>query len=145
CSYQSLDAAVASVGNDGRVKVHGVGDAAMIVHFRAEPALSMLVVPRKSDAVFPDAQPHNFIDPHILAKLRKLNIPPAGLCDDATFLRRVSLDVTGQLPEPKEVRAFLADKTPDRRARKIDELLARPGHAALWTMKFCDLLKASDF
>src|SRR5207249_12265449 len=43
------------------------------------------------------------------------------------------------------VRAFLADKAPDKRTKKIGELLARPGHAALWTMKFCDLLKAGDF
>ncbi len=53
--------------------------------------------------------------------------------------------MTGELPTPQDVRAFLADTSPDKRARKIDELLARPGYAALWTLKFCDLLKASDF
>src|SRR5207253_10730291 len=58
---------------------------------------------------------------------------------------RACLDVTGTLPAPEEVRSFLADSDPQKRARKIDELLARPGHAALWTLKFCDLLKASDF
>ena len=54
----------------------------------------------------------------------------------------VRLDVTGQLPTPDEVRAFLADTDADKRAQKIDELLAEPGYAALWTLKFCDLLKA---
>src|SRR5262249_10425972 len=39
----------------------------------------------------------------------------------------------------------LADSSSDKRARKFDELFKRPGHAALWTMKFCDLLKAADF
>src|SRR5205823_13831385 len=82
---------------------------------------------------------------HILAKLRRLNIPPANRADDGTFLRRVSLDVTGELPTPGEVRAFLADKSADKRTRKIDELLKRRGYAALWALKFCDLLKASDF
>ena len=53
--------------------------------------------------------------------------------------------MTGALPAPGEVRAFLADKSADKRARKIDELLSRPGYAALWAMKFCDILKASDF
>src|SRR5262249_28960211 len=94
---------------------------------------------------FPEVKPNNFVDEHILAKLRRLNIPPAELADDATFLRRVCLDVTGELPSPKEIREFLASKDPQKRLKKIDELLARPGYAALWTPKFCDLLKASDF
>ena len=51
----------------------------------------------------------------------------------------------GELPTPAEVRAFLADKGVDRRAKKVEELLARPGHAALWTLKFGDLLKGTDF
>jgi hypothetical protein len=70
---------------------------------------------------------------------------PADLCDDVTFLRRVSLDVTGALPTPDEVRAFLADKNPDKRTKKIDELLERPGYAALWATKFSDILRPSQF
>ena len=145
CSYESLAPAVAAVGNDGQVTARGVGDAAIIVRFRAEPALTVLLVPRPSADRFPEVKPQNFVDRHVLDKLRRLNVPPAELTDDATFLRRVSLDVTGELPSPKEVRAFLADKSPDKRSKKIDELLNRPGYAALWTLKFCDLLKANDF
>ncbi len=74
-------------------------------------------------------------------KLRLLNIRPAELCDDATFLRRASLDVTGALPTPDEVRAFLADESADKRDRKIAELLERPGYSALWATKFCDILR----
>src|SRR5262249_36208200 len=84
---------------------------------------------------------HNFIDRHILKKLARLNLAPADLCDDAQFLRRVSLDVAGALPHPDEVTAFLADKAEDKRARKIDELLKRPGCSALWATKLCDLLR----
>jgi len=145
CTYEALDRSVAVVGSDGQVRAQAAGEAAIIVRFRAEPALAVLLVPRPSADTFPEVKSHNFIDQHVLAKLRRLNVPPADLADDATFLRRACLDVTGELPTPKEVRAFLADKDPARRLKKIDELLSRPGHAALWTLKFCDLLKANDF
>jgi hypothetical protein len=61
------------------------------------------------------------------------------LAGDAEFLRRVTIDTIGTLPTPLEVRDFLADPRPDKRARKIDELLAHPMHAALWATKFCDV------
>jgi len=70
-----------------------------------------------------------------------MNLPPAELCDDATFLRRACLDVIGALPEPDEVKKFLQDRAEDKRAKKIDELLKRPGHAALWATKWCDVLR----
>jgi hypothetical protein len=145
CSYTTGDASVATVTSDGEVTARGVGDSAILVRFRAEPALARLVVPRPGSDAFPEVSPQNFIDRHILAKLRRLNVPPAPLADDATFLRRASLDVCGELPTAAEVRAFLADAAVDKREKKIEELLHRPGHAALWTLKFCDLLKASDF
>jgi Protein of unknown function (DUF1553)/Protein of unknown function (DUF1549) len=145
CSFESLDQAVATIDRDGKVLTRGVGDTALIVRYRAEPVMALVMVPRPSTEAFPTVAGHNFIDTHILAKLKRLNIPPSPLAGDATFLRRVSLDVTGELPSPQEVRAFLSDRSPDRRARKIEELLKRPGHAALWTLKFCDLLKASNY
>ncbi len=145
CAYESQDRQVATVDPAGQVQVCGPGDAALLVRFRAEPAVALVLVPRIGNEPFPDVTPDGFIDRHVLAKLRRLNIPPSPLADDATFLRRVALDVTGTLPAPDEIRAFLADTQPDRRARKIDELLNRPGYAALWTLKFCDLLKASDY
>jgi hypothetical protein len=145
CSFESLDRQTATVTKEGRVEARGVGDAALIVRYRAVPALAVVMVPRPGSEAFPDVAAHNFIDRHVVAKLRRLNLPPAPLADDSTFLRRVCLDVAGELPTPAEVRAFLDSKAPDKRLRKIDELLSRPGHAALWTLKFCDILKASDF
>lgn len=52
--------------------------------------------------------------------------PVAALCSDADFVRRVWLDVAGMIPPAEEVRAFLADATPDKRAKLIDRLLASP-------------------
>src|SRR5262245_26594625 len=140
-SFTSLDPGVAAIDAAGRVEAQGVGDTALVVRFRADPLVSLLVVAREGgqQLALPEAQ--DAIDNHIVAKLQRLNLPPAELTDDATFLRRARLDSTGQLPSAAEVREFLTDVTPDKRERKIDQLLAEPGHAALWTLKFCDLLK----
>ena len=145
CSFSSRDEGIAAVDSAGRVTAHGVGDTAVIVRFRADAVMSLVLVPRPGVPNFPTVAPQNFVDEHVLAKLRRLNVPPSELADDATFLRRVRLDVTGQLPTADEVREFLADADPGKRTKKIEKLLAEPGHAALWTLKFCDLLGASDF
>lgn len=145
CSFTSLNTQVASVDPGGLVHVDGVGETALIVRYRAEPAMALVMVPRPGTEAFPQIELNNFIDRHILAKLQRLNLPPADLADDVTFLRRACLDVTGELPKPAEIRAFVTDKNPQKRARKIEELLGRPGHAVLWTLKFCDLLKGDEF
>ena len=80
----------------------------------------------------------------VVQKLQKLGIVPSELSDDAEFLRRVSLDMTGTLPSPWEVEKFLADGSPDKRARKIDELLESPAYAAWWTTKLCDITGNND-
>ena len=75
----------------------------------------------------------------VFEKLRKLGIVPSALCSDEEFLRRASLDVTGTLPSPEEALAFAADTAPDKRERKINDLLKRPGYAAQWTTFLCDI------
>ena len=72
----------------------------LVARYRAEPVVASLVSPRKGSEPFPDVKPINFVDRHVLDKLRRLNIHPADLCDDATFLRRVSFDVIGTPPTP---------------------------------------------
>ncbi len=79
----------------------------------------------------------------MVEKLKKLGIVPSELCGDAEFLRRVSIDLTGSLPTPREVEAFLADSSPAKRTAKVDELLARPTYAAYWASRLCDLTGAN--
>lgn len=142
CTFESNNRDVADVDRFGQVRLVGVGDAALVIRYRALPVMASVLVPGKPLEQFPAVVERNFIDKHIFAKLRKLNIEPSDECDDATFLRRVSLDVAGALPAADEVRKFLADPDPTKRGKKIDELLERPGYTALWATKFADLLKA---
>jgi hypothetical protein len=145
CTFEAVNKELAHVEPSGRVLARGVGDTAVVARYRAEPAVATLVSPRQGTEPFPDVKPVNFVDKHILGKLRRLNIHPADLCDDVTFLRRVALDVTGAPPTPAEVRAFVADRAADKRRKKIDELLERPGYAALWATKSCDILRPTGF
>ncbi|MFO0964147.1 MAG: DUF1549 and DUF1553 domain-containing protein [Gemmataceae bacterium] len=145
CTFEAHDGAVAQVDGSGQVKALDFGDTIVIARYRGAPVMAQVLIPAQAKGEFSALKEHNFIDRHILAKLRRLNIHPSDLCDDATFLRRVSLDVTGALPTPEEIRSFLADKNPDKRARKIDELLNRPGYAALWATRFSDILRPAQF
>jgi hypothetical protein len=141
CHYEIREGGVAEVDHKGRVTVRAAGETTVLVRYGWNPVLANVAVPRSQDAKLPVVKAHNLIDEHVLKKLRRMNLPPADLCDDALFLRRACLDVTGALPDPDEVKAFLADRAEDKRAKKIDELLKRPGHSALWATKWCDLLR----
>jgi hypothetical protein len=70
----------------------------------------------------------SLIDKHIDARLAAEGVPPAAIADDAEFLRRVYLDLTGRIPSVATVRRFLADQTPDKRQRLISELLDGPAY-----------------
>ena len=86
----------------------------------------------------------NFIDRLVWDKLQRLRIAPSELADDATFLRRAFLDTIGTLPTVKETREFLADPSPEKRARLIDQLLERDEYADYWTMRWLDILRADQ-
>jgi hypothetical protein len=76
------------------------------------------------------------IDRAILEQLAQHQATPAPPADDAEFLRRAYLDITGVIPPADKVTAFLESTRPDKRARLIDELLASPNYgrhmADLW-------------
>jgi hypothetical protein len=132
---------VAEVTSLGKIRSRQPGDTAIVVSYRGNVLSVRVLVPTPASPGFryPKVPEVNFIDREVFAKLRRLNMVPSDLSSDAEFLRRVSLDTIGKLPSPDEVRAFLADKSPNKRAKKIDELLAHPLHAALWATKFCDI------
>lgn len=81
------------------------------------------------------------IDRHIDAKLAANGIAPAALAGDEEFLRRITIDLTGAIPTPADVESFLADTAPDKRAKKIDALLASNAYTDRWTLWFGDLVQ----
>jgi hypothetical protein len=141
--FQSNNDALAGVDAEGQVTAGRVpGEAAVMASFMNVFGLTRVLAPRQQKIrPYPGVKEHNFIDRHVHARLRKLNIVPSDVCDDATYLRRVFLDVIGVLPTPAETRAFLADRSADRRGKVVGRLLGRPEFADYWAMKWADLLR----
>jgi hypothetical protein len=141
--FQSNNDGLATVQPSGQVLAgEAPGEAAVMASFMNAVDTFRLVVPRAERiAHYPAVHENNFIDGLVFGKLRKLNILPSELADDAEYLRRVYLDVIGTLPTADEARRFRDDKRPDRRARLVEELLTRPEFADFWALQWADLLR----
>ena len=77
----------------------------------------------------------------IFKKLSVLGIPPSEISDDASFLRRVTIDITGRIPTLDETNEFLTSTIPDKRAKKIDALLDTSEYADYFAGKWAGLLR----
>lgn len=66
---------------------------------------------------------------------------PAPVADDATFLRRACLDLTGVPPTPEQVESFLAGRDPEKRPKLIDRLLASDAYATRWARYWRDVVR----
>lgn len=145
--FGSTEDLVASVDDFGKVNVAGYGEAAIHVWFSNKVALVRVTSPHTTTVdpkVFATSPRHNFIDELVLKKLQALNIPPSVQANDHEFIRRVYLDAAGILPTPEEIDAFLADKSPDKRAKLIDRLVERTEFIDYWAYKWSDLLLISS-
>lgn len=142
----SSDDATLKVAADGMSTSGGKGEVYVLARYGTFAVVSQaIVVPAGAQLQWPeDAVARNYVDELAFAKLRKLRVPPAAQCSDSTFIRRVFLDILGQVPTPEETNAFLADTAPDKREKLIDVLLQRPEFSDVWAMKWADVLKVQQ-
>ncbi len=139
--FSTTDDAVARVSAGGVVRKQGRGEATIVAEYMGVMATTTITVAEPSpDFRWSNPAPNNFIDAHVFAKLKELQIEPSGLCTDEEFVRRAHLDVIGRLPTADRVRAFLTDPTPAKRAVLVDELLSRAEFADWWGQKWADRL-----
>jgi hypothetical protein len=145
--FSSANEGVASVDDWGHVKMNGSGEAAVTVWYSSRVAYARLTVPYPNNvaqSVYTNFPRRNYIDDLVVDKLRKLNIAPSKIADDSTFIRRAYLDAAGILPTAEEAETFLADKSPDKRAKLIDRLLERDEFVDYWAYKWSDLMLVSS-
>jgi hypothetical protein len=140
--FRTNDDSVAVVDEKtGLVRAAGAGDTHIVAFYDngVAPVAAMLPLSDQVGKNYPEVAAGTRVDELILTKLKKVGIVPSEACTDEEFLRRASLDITGTLPAPTEIRRFIADRSPNKRSAKVDELLERPTYVAWWTTVLCDL------
>jgi len=139
--YEANEQEIAKVNERGRVQFfQQPGDVGVMVRYQGQVAVFRATIPLGAP-VDHLPTPNNYVDELVFKKLQTVGIPPSDLCDDNTFLRRVTLDIAGRLPTRGETERFLADTSPEKRNQWIDQLLASPAYADHFANKWSSLLR----
>ncbi|HEY1082263.1 MAG TPA: DUF1549 and DUF1553 domain-containing protein, partial [Prosthecobacter sp.] len=139
--FEANDTSMAEAGEEGHVQTRNIpGNVAIMVRYSGLVSVFSISIPLGApvESVPPEK---NFIDRHVFANLKQIGIPPSPLCDDSTFLRRVSLDIAGKLPSLEETKAFLDSKDTHKRDKLVDALLDSPDYADYFANKWTAMLK----
>lgn len=148
-TFQSNLSALADVSDEGRITAGPLpGETAIMARYMGSITVTQVLIPLPvaPPAAAYDALPrYNFIDGLVWKKLQSLNVLPSKPVDDATYMRRVYIDIIGRLPSSKEAREFLGSDASDKRAQLVDQLLARPEYVDHWANKWADLLRPNPY
>jgi len=140
--YDSNDQEIAVVDGAGLVRTLELsGQAAIMARYQAQVAVFRAVVPLGAKVPDYKFEAVTAIDRSIQKKWQELGIMPSELCSDEVFIRRVYLDLTGSLPTPSKLRAFLANNDPGKRDKLVDTLLESPEYTYLFANKWADILR----
>ena len=139
--YTVPEKEMAQVNATGQLTVSKTpGDVVAMVRYASQVGVYRAMVPLGAP-VEELPVPKNFIDEHVLRKLKQLGLPPSPACDDATFIRRVTLDLAGRLPTTDETVSFLDNTDLDKREELVDRLLDGTGYADFFANKWSAILR----
>ncbi len=139
--FESNDTEMADVTKRGLVSIKSLaGEVAVMARFQGQVAVFRASVPiLEGQNQWPE--PTNPIDAAVIAQLKSLNIPISNVCDDNTFLRRVTLDLTGQLPTLAEIKQFGSNPSAGKRGEWIEYLLSSENYAEHFANKWMLILR----
>ena len=128
------------------VKVHRRGRHIILARYLTEVVPIEFIAPLNEEPISSETHTSSKsadvgIDGEILELLSTLRLPVSPAADNATFLRRITLDLTGRLPAPDTVAAFLADPDTQKRETLVDTLLASDAFNEYWTLHLAKLLR----
>lgn len=139
------DEAIVSGVDNGVVTARGRGRTSVFARAMGKTAAAQFFVIESEPGPAPALETASFIDAQVFSKLSRIGIRPFPPSSDRVFVRRVFLDAIGVLPTPEEVESFVADDSPDKRSRLIDDLLERDEYATHWLVKFEDWFRNSQY
>jgi hypothetical protein len=144
-TYRVNDDSVASIDSTGRAVLTRRAEVDLVVRYQSKVVASRLgtIINPASKFDFAKLPCENLIDEELYKRLASLKVPPSPPAGDATFLRRVTLDLTGQQPQPEAIKEFLADKDPKKRAKVVDKLIGTKDFLSFWQIKLGDMLQIS--
>lgn len=139
--FDSNDAEMAGVSVTGLVTTNQLaGSVAVMARYQGHVGVFRATIPLGVEvANLPPTR--NYIDELVFSKLQKLGLPPSPVCDDPTFLRRVTVDIAGRLPTLEEAEAFLQDADPNKRDRLVNRLLDSSDYAENFANKWAAILR----
>lgn len=145
-SFSSNLDVVARVGENGLVTAtEQSGEAAIMAQFMGQVAVFSAIVPHGTPLKeIPGFTPKSYIDELSVEKWKKLGLLPSPLCDDATFVRRATIDIAGRLPTSDEVREFLANSSDHKRDELVGRLLESPDYPAYFALRWSAILRNSQ-
>ncbi|WP_395731264.1 DUF1549 and DUF1553 domain-containing protein [Prosthecobacter sp.] len=139
--YEANEKAMAETSETGRVQLFDLpGDVAVMVRYQGKVSTFRATVPLGAPVEKLPAS-RGFVDDLVFAKLKTIGMPPSEIADDGTFIRRVTLDITGRLPTAAEMKDFMASKDAAKRSALIDRLLDSPDYAEYFANKWSALLR----
>ena len=142
----SSNTEVATIDKTGLLTTVRRGEATMLARYEGSYAASTAVSMGDRTGFAWTQQPvNNWIDELVDAKLKKVKVQASELCDDAEFIRRINIDLTGLPPAADDVRAFIDDKRSSKvkRDELIDKLVGSEAFVEHWTNKWADLLQVN--
>jgi WD40 repeat protein len=144
---ETSDGEIATADRAGSMTAIRRGEAAVLARYEGAYAATTLTVMGDRDGfVWQVPETWGRIDELVAEKWQRMKILPSSLCDDAEFIRRVYLDLTGLPPTADAVRDFLADPRDTRTKRDalVDQLIGSDHFVEFWTNKWADLLQVNS-
>jgi len=139
--YESNDTEIAVVESGGLVRTLGFsGEAAIMARYQGQVTVFRATVPLGQKIPAYQFPGQTLVDNFTQQKWQQLGLVPSELCSDSQFIRRVSQDITGTLPTPTEVTAFVENKDPAKRDKLVDSLLEKPEYAYYFANRWADIL-----